>query len=50
MNSQSIYELDVNEIEEISGGIICGGACVLGAIVAGVGLFAGGVTIGQALK
>lgn len=50
MNSQSIYELNVTEIKEVSGGFICGGACVLGAIVAGAGLFAGGVTIGQALK
>jgi len=38
------------EVQEVNGGLLCGGACVLGAIVAGVGLFAGGVSIGQTLK
>lgn len=41
--------LSADELNSVSGGFVCGGACVLGAIVAGVGLFAAGVSVGQAL-
>lgn len=44
------FELQTQDLDAVNGGIICGGLCVLGAIVAGVGLFSGGVTIGAALR
>jgi len=46
----STFELSATEIDQVNGGFICGGACVLGAIVAGVGLLGSGVTIGAALR
>lgn len=48
--NNATFELAAQEIDTVNGGIICGGLCVLGAIVAGVGLFSGGVTIGSALR
>ncbi|NRA68959.1 MAG: class IIb bacteriocin, lactobin A/cerein 7B family [Pseudobacteriovorax sp.] len=42
------FELDQKQLEAVNGGIICGGACVLAAVVAGAGLFGTGVTIGTA--
>lgn len=46
--TNNMRTLDISEIQEVSGGFICGGACVLGGIVAGVGLFGGGIGIGSA--
>ncbi|GAA0855142.1 class IIb bacteriocin, lactobin A/cerein 7B family [Aliiglaciecola litoralis] len=43
-------QLTKTQLEQVSGGFICGGACVLGAIVAGVGLFTGGMAIGDKFK
>lgn len=40
--------LTAAEIDEVSGGFVCAGFCVLGAIIAGVGLDATGVSIGKA--
>ncbi|MFV0335800.1 MAG: hypothetical protein ACK5JR_17215 [Tropicimonas sp.] len=48
MMHANLRPLDAREIDEISGGFICGGLCVLGGIIAGVGLYATGVTIGSA--
>ncbi len=44
------FELATHDIDAVNGGIICGGACVLGAIAIGIGLFSSGVTIGSALR
>jgi hypothetical protein len=45
MNKQlDIIELNEMEVEEVSGG--CGGLCVLGAIIAGIGLYNAGVAAG----
>ncbi|GAA0544789.1 hypothetical protein GCM10009098_10400 [Rheinheimera aquimaris] len=41
--------LTQNDIEQVNGGLICGGLCVLGAFAAGAGLMAAGVAIGQAI-
>ncbi len=41
-----IRQLTPEEIEEVSGGFVCGGLCVLGGIIAAVGLFSTGVSIG----
>lgn len=38
-----------NDIQQVSGGFVCGGLCVLGAFAAGAGLMAAGVSIGQAI-
>ena len=47
-NNMQIRTLSDEEIEDVSGGFICAGLCVLGAIIAGVGLYATGVSIGKA--
>lgn len=47
--SSELRVLEQTEIDDVSGGFICGGFCVLGAIVAGVGLFATGASIGGSL-
>jgi lactobin A/cerein 7B family class IIb bacteriocin len=39
-----MYKLTVQELNEVNGGIICGGACIVGVVIAGVGL---GVAIGD---
>ena len=36
--------LNINEIQEVNGGLVCGGACVAGLVIAGVGL---GLAIGS---
>ena len=41
-------ELSQAEINEVSGGIICAGFCVLGGIIAGIGLFTAGVSVSGA--
>lgn len=38
-----MYELSQSQIEEVSGGFVCGGLCVAGAFTAGA-LVGGGVT------
>ncbi len=38
-----------NEIEQVNGGFVCGGLCVMGAFAAGAGLMAAGVSIGSAI-
>lgn len=43
-------QLNNAEMQHVSGGIICGGLCVLGAIGAGIGLFTGGMAIGDKFK
>lgn len=48
MMHANIRSLDAREIDDVSGGFICGGLCVLGGIAAGVALYAGAVSIGQA--
>lgn len=50
MNTVTTFELNDTEMDRINGGLVCGGLCVLGAIVAGVGLLSGGVTLGAALR
>lgn len=47
-NTMDLRVLDANEIEEVSGGFVCAGFCVLGAIIAGAGLYATGISIGRA--
>ncbi|GAA0544774.1 hypothetical protein GCM10009098_10380 [Rheinheimera aquimaris] len=39
-------ELTLNQVEEVSGGFICGGLCIAGAAFAAGALFGAGVTIG----
>lgn len=46
--SNTLRVLDREEVETVSGGFVCGGACVLGGIAAGVGLFSGGIAVGGA--
>jgi lactobin A/cerein 7B family class IIb bacteriocin len=36
--------LTVEELNEVNGGVVCGGACVAGLVIAGVGL---GLAIGN---
>ncbi|GAA0855149.1 class IIb bacteriocin, lactobin A/cerein 7B family [Aliiglaciecola litoralis] len=43
-------QLTNTQLEQVSGGFICGGLCVLGAISAGAVLFASGITVGNAMK
>ncbi|GAA0855139.1 hypothetical protein [Aliiglaciecola litoralis] len=43
-------ELNHVETEYVSGGLLCGGLCVLGAIGAGIALFTGGMAIGDKFK
>lgn len=38
--------LEKSEIDNVSGGFVCGGLCVLGGIVGGIGLFTAGVSVG----
>jgi hypothetical protein len=45
--TSELRPLNPSEINLVSGGFVCGGLCVLGGIVAGVGLFATGVAIGE---
>lgn len=47
--TSELRPLSTDELNSVSGGFVCGGVCVLGAIAAGVGLFAAGVSVGQAL-
>lgn len=39
-----------DEIENVSGGFLCGGLCMLGAFGAGVALLGGGIAVGGALR
>lgn len=47
-NSERLRVLAPTEIDNVSGGFVCGGFCVLGAIVAGAALYKTGVAIGKA--
>ncbi len=47
--SNDLRVLNQNEIDTVSGGIVCLGFCVLGAIVVGVGLLVSGAHIGKTL-
>lgn len=47
--STEIVELSVEDIDEVNGGFVCAGLCVLGGIVAGIALFNAGVSVGRAL-
>ena len=44
-----IQELDDKMIDQVSGGFVCGGLCVLAAIGAAAGIASAGVAIGAAL-
>ncbi|NRA68960.1 MAG: hypothetical protein HRU19_31105 [Pseudobacteriovorax sp.] len=48
MKENKTYQLDEQDIEKVSGGFVCGGLCVLGAISAGTVLFASGIKVGGA--
>lgn len=48
--NEATFELSTADLDQVNGGFICGGACVLSAIVIGVGLLGSGVTIGAALR
>ena len=41
--------LTYDEIEQVNGGFVCGGLCMLGAVAAGAGIMAAGVSIGSAI-
>ncbi len=40
--------LTSSEIDNVSGGFVCAGLCVLGAIIVGIGIVVSGMKIGQA--
>jgi lactobin A/cerein 7B family class IIb bacteriocin len=45
--TDTLRVLDADEIQEISGGFICGGLCVAGAAIAAGLLFGAGIAVGQ---
>ncbi|GGX57843.1 hypothetical protein [Saccharospirillum salsuginis] len=45
-----MVELDKSEIEQVDGGFVCGGLCVLGGISAGIGFLVAGITVGEKLN
>ncbi|WP_262692670.1 hypothetical protein [Kordiimonas aestuarii] len=49
MNTQAITVMSADEVEQVAGGFVCGGLCILGGIVAGVALFKTGIEIGKDL-
>ena len=44
-----IRTLSNEEINDVSGGFVCGGLCVLGALGGAVALGAGSIAIGEAI-
>ena len=41
--------LEQDEIDSVSGGFVCGGLCVLGAISAGAAFLTAGIAVGKAI-
>lgn len=46
---QTTYEMNDIEIEEVSGGFACLGACILAASIAAGALFGAGIAVGKNL-
>lgn len=46
---QTTYEISNVELEEVSGGFVCGGLCILGASIAAGALFGAGIAVGKNL-
>lgn len=49
MNSITSFELSNQDINDVSGGFICAGLCIAGAVVGGV-IFGSGLAIGYNSK
>jgi hypothetical protein len=47
--THALRVLDADEIQEISGGFVCGGLCILSAIGAGLAFFTAGLEVGEAV-
>ncbi len=47
--TNELRTLSQDEIDSVSGGFVCGGLCVLGGIIAGIGLFVSGIKVGEAV-
>jgi hypothetical protein len=47
--TNELRTLSQAEIEDVSGGFVCAGLCVLGGIIASIGLFVSGVKVGEAI-
>lgn len=43
------FELNEHEIDNVSGGFVCGGLCIAAGVVAAAGLLATGIQIGEAM-
>lgn len=46
---KTTYEINHADLEEVSGGFVCGGACILGASIAAGALFGAGIAVGKNL-
>lgn len=46
MNSHELRVLDQTEIDQVSGGFICGGLCIAGVAFGAGALFGAGVAVG----
>lgn len=44
-----IMELNEQQLDQVDGGFVCGGLCVLGGISAGIAFLTAGITVGEKL-
>lgn len=44
-----IMDLNEQQIDQVDGGFVCGGLCVLGGISAGIAFLTAGITVGEKL-
>jgi len=50
MTNTNAYELNMSEIDEVTGGFVCGGLCIAGAAFGAGLLFGSGLAIGYNSK